>query len=134
RCDPDRAWGDTEEDLRVEDRLLGPPGLRLALRPDARSDEPGHRGDRRRQARAALAQCRKTPEEYRRGLIGRPEGRPRPERVLKDAGAPPSFRTDPAAEAGLQPVRSPLPISQRPFSCTHCDRPFAPAPSGAAAA
>src|SRR5437667_229314 len=39
-------------------------------------------------------------------LIGRPEGRPRPERVLKDAGALPSFRTDPAAEAGLQPVRS----------------------------
>src|SRR2546422_7312485 len=34
--------------------------------------------------------------------------RPRRERVLKDAGAPPSFRTDPTAEAGLQPVRSPV--------------------------
>src|SRR5205809_6673068 len=51
----------------------------------------------------------RSAEDSRRGLIGRPEGRPRPERVLKDAGAPPSFRTDPAAEAGLQPVRSPVP-------------------------
>src|SRR5205809_4015588 len=50
----------------------------------------------------------RSAEDSRRGLIGRPEGRPRPERVLKDAGAPPSFRTDPAAEAGLQPVRSPV--------------------------
>src|SRR6266566_4901703 len=57
-----------------------------------------------------------TPEECRRGLIGRPEGRPRRERVLKDAGASPSFRTDPAAEAGLQPVRSPVATPQRPFS------------------
>src|SRR5207247_2800254 len=44
-----------------------------------------------------------SPEESRRGLIGRPEGRPRPERVLKDARAPSSFRTDPAAEAGFSP-------------------------------
>src|SRR5207247_2806603 len=55
RADPDHARGDTKEDLRVEDRLLGPTGLRLALRPDARGYEPGHRGDRRRQARPALA-------------------------------------------------------------------------------
>src|SRR3989449_6755736 len=34
------------------------------------------------------------PEESRRELIGRPEGRPRPERVLKDPGAPPSFRSE----------------------------------------
>src|SRR5206468_12598749 len=48
-------------------------------------------------------------------LIGRPEGRPRRERVLKDAGTPPSFRTDPAAEAGLQPVRSPVATTQPPL-------------------
>src|SRR6266566_3110108 len=53
-------------------------------------------------------------EESRRGLIGRPEGRPRPERVLKDAGAPPSFRRDRAAEAGPQPVPSPVATPQRP--------------------
>src|SRR5438094_103104 len=59
--------------------------------------------------------AQKPPEEARRGLGGRPEGRPRPERVLKDAGAPPSFRTDPAAGAGagLQPVRSPVATPQR---------------------
>src|SRR5438876_7044146 len=55
---------------------------------------------------AVQRSAEKPRQESRRGLIGRPEGRPRPERVLKDAGAPPSFRTDPAAEAGLQPVRS----------------------------
>src|SRR5439155_4182136 len=54
-------------------------------------------------------ECR-LPAESRRVLIGRPEGRPRPGRVLKDAGAPSSFRTDSAAEAGLQPVRSPVAI------------------------
>ena len=48
-------------------------------------------------------------------LIGRPEGRPRPGRVLKDAGALPSFRTAPAAEAGLEPVRSPVATPQRRF-------------------
>src|SRR5437763_758644 len=40
--------------IRLDARTLGLIG-RLALRPDARGDEPGHRGDRRRQARPALA-------------------------------------------------------------------------------
>ena len=41
--------------------------------------------------------AQKPPEESRPGLVGRPKGRPRPERVLKDADAPPpSFRTDPS--------------------------------------
>src|SRR2546426_578596 len=65
---------------------------------------------------AVQRSAEKPRQESRRGLIGRPEGRPRPERVLKDAGAPPSFRTNPAAEAGLQPVRSPVATPQRPFS------------------
>src|SRR5439155_13610948 len=42
----------------------------------------------------------RSAEESRRGLIGPPEGRPRPKRVLKDAGAPPSFRRDRAAPWG----------------------------------
>src|SRR5438034_870383 len=64
-------------------------------------------------AGCALSRVAKNPpkrphfaEEPPLPLIGRAEGRPRPERVLKDAGALPSFRTAPAAEAGLQPVRS----------------------------
>ena len=41
-------------------------------------------------------------------MIGRPKGRPRRGCVLKDACARASFRTWPAAEAGLQPVQSPV--------------------------
>jgi len=49
-------------------------------------------------------------------LIGRPEGRPRPERVLKDAGAPPpSFRTDPQPRPGFSPCDHPLQHSNEPF-------------------
>src|SRR5438876_8655775 len=38
---------------------------------------------------APLRGPEKPPDESLRVLIGRPEGRPRPKRVLKDAGAPP---------------------------------------------
>ena len=58
------------------------------------------------------------PEESRRGLIGRPEGRPRRKGVLKDAGAPLFFRTDSAVEAGLQPARSPIATPQPPLSAS----------------
>src|SRR5439155_25529799 len=70
--------------------------------------------------RACLLPCvdqgaEESPEESRRGLIGRPEGRARRERVLKDAAAPPSFKTDPAALGRVQPARSPVATPQRPL-------------------
>src|SRR4029077_17260955 len=40
RTDPRDVGRDPEEGVRLEDRLLGREGLRLALRPDARGDEP----------------------------------------------------------------------------------------------
>src|SRR5207249_10316597 len=46
-------------------------------------------------------------EDSRRGLSGRPEGRPRLKRVLKDAGAPPSFRTDLQPRPGFSPCDHP---------------------------
>src|SRR5438034_367841 len=53
-ADLDHARRDPEEDLRVEDGVLGRPSLRLALRSDAGRDESRHRHDRRRQARHTL--------------------------------------------------------------------------------
>ena len=40
-------------------------------------------------------------------MSGRPEGRPRLKRVLKDAGAPPSFRTDLQPRPGFSPCDHP---------------------------
>ena len=40
---PDYVWRDLEKSLRVAQRILGGEGIRLALRPDVSSDEPGHR-------------------------------------------------------------------------------------------
>src|SRR5437868_13439610 len=120
-----RAGGSAARELRGRHRgreigrghglaRRSPRRARHALRP------PGE-AEKRRAALTAAAGPKATgaetpPEELRGGLIGRPEGRPRPERVLKEAGAPPSFRTDHAAEAGLQPVRSPVATPERPLS------------------
>src|SRR5437773_2788919 len=53
-ADLDHARRDPEEDLRVEDGVLGRPSLRLALRSDAGRDESRQRHDRPRQARHTL--------------------------------------------------------------------------------
>src|SRR5438094_716919 len=55
RADPPHARCDTKEDLRVEDRLLGRPGIRLALRSDAARDESRDSLDRRRKTRSAVS-------------------------------------------------------------------------------
>src|SRR5207237_9542453 len=54
RLGPAHARRHPEEDLRVENRVLGRAGVRLALRPDVTRDEPRHRDDRGRQAGALL--------------------------------------------------------------------------------
>src|SRR2546422_208812 len=58
----------------------------------------------------------RSPERARLQMSVVAESFTQNERSLKDAGALPSFRTDPAAEAGLEPVRSPVATPQRPFS------------------
>src|SRR2546422_775590 len=59
--DPAHARRDTEEDLRVEDRLLGRQNIRLALRPDAARDESRDSLDRRRKTRPAVTRRLRPP-------------------------------------------------------------------------
>src|SRR5713226_1370005 len=54
RVDAHHARGDPEEDLRVENGLLGRERVRLALRSDAAADEPRDPPDGRWQARCAI--------------------------------------------------------------------------------